>query len=87
MRMSLAKSHDTVSGIRSTPREPGQVSHITNLGLSLLICKPELITAPHKAGVRTTFYNVCKGLGRCLEPNKWPVFVRYHYLWAKDSGP
>lgn len=65
-----------VSGIRSTPREPGRVSRITSLCLSLLICKPELITAPHKAGVRTTFSNVCKGLGRCLEPNKWPLFVR-----------
>lgn len=68
------------------PGSWGQVRPITSLHLSPLICKMELRTAPHRAGVRTTFYNVCKMLGLCLDPNKWHMFARY-YLRIKDSKP
>lgn len=67
-------------GMRATPRSLGRVSPLTSLHPSPLICKPVLITAPHRAGVRITFYNACKVLGQRLGPNKWPALVRYHYL-------
>lgn len=68
------------------PGSWGQVRPITSLHLSPLICKLELIIEPHRVGVRTTFYNVCRMLGPCLDPNKWPTFLRY-YLRIKDSKP
>lgn len=82
----LCKVHGRGSGIRLTPREPGVSQPHPLLASQPLRCKPGVIAMSHRAG-RLTFYDVCKVLAQCLEPNKCPVFVSSRWFWVKDGKP